>query len=104
MPPRPPTRHAVSIDTALTENQTLQQLSQRLHDSRTCFELIAAMLPPSLHAQLRPGPIDNDTWTLLAPNSAVSAKLRHSLPALEAGLQQAGQPARVIRVRILSGL
>lgn len=104
MPPRQPPRQAVSIDAALTANQTLSQLNERLRASRECFALIAPLLPASLHAQLRPGPIDNDSWTLLAPNSAVSSKLRHSLPALEARLVQAGQPTRVIRVRILSGL
>lgn len=103
--PRPaPPRQAVSIDAALAANETLDQLSKRLHASRHCFALIAPLLPAALHAQLQPGPIDNDSWTLLAPNSAVSAKLRHSLPALDAGLVQAGQPSRVIRVRILSGL
>jgi hypothetical protein len=99
----PPPRQAISIDNALAANETLGQLGKRLRASQACFELIASLLPAALHAQLRPGPIDDDTWTLLAPSSAVSAKLRQLVPALEMRLIEAGLPKRIIRVRILTG-
>ncbi|HSW04266.1 hypothetical protein [Aquabacterium sp.] len=100
----PPPRQAISIDSALAANETLGRLSERLRASQACFELIAPLLPMALHAQLRPGPIDDEAWTLLAPNGAVSAKLRQLLPALEARLIGAGLPRRIIRVRILTSL
>jgi len=101
--PAPPSRPAVSIDAALAANTTLGELNQRLRASQSCFERIAPLLPSALHAQLRPGPIDGESWTLLVPNSAVSAKLRQMLPALQRCLQDAGEPPRTIRVRILNG-
>lgn len=98
----PPPRQAMSIDTALGANEALGSLQRRLRASQVCFELISPLLPTVLQAQLRPGPIDDDSWTLLVTNGAVSAKLRQFVPALEARLVEAGQPRRVIRVRILT--
>ncbi|MBI5259014.1 MAG: hypothetical protein HY855_21090 [Burkholderiales bacterium] len=92
----------VTIDAALASNEALGRLSERLRASQACFEAIGPLLPPPLRAQLRPGPWDDEGWTLLAPNNAVAAKLRQLVPALEARVVAAGWPARPIRVRIMT--
>ena len=51
---------------------------------------------------VKAGPIDEAGWTLLATNSAVSAKLRQMLPALEAHLRSLGLADPPVRVKMLS--
>jgi hypothetical protein len=55
-----------------------------------------------MHAHVKAGPIDEATWTLLATNSAVSAKLRQMLPALEDRLRTLGWAGPPVRVKMLS--
>lgn len=97
-----PPRHSVSIDTALASSETLGRLGERVRASQTCLATVAPLLPAGLREQVRPGPIDEEGWTLLVPNGAVSAKLRQLLPALQARLAEAGRPQRAIRVRVLT--
>ena len=49
---------------------------------------------------LDPGPLDDESWTLLAANGAVAAKLRQLQPRIEQTLCSAGWPARALRIRI----
>lgn len=99
--PAPP-RLALPFDAALAANESFGRLSERLRASQACFETVLPLLPPALQTQLRPGPIDELSWTLLVPNPAVSAKLRQWLPALVEQLVARGAPPREIRVRILT--
>ncbi len=99
----PPPPNTLSIDAALAANESLSRLGERLRASQACLAAVAPLLPAPLAAQLRPGPIDDLSWTLLVPNGAVSAKLRQCLPMLNARLAELGQPPREIRVRILTG-
>ncbi len=98
--PVPP--NTVSIDAALAANDSLARLSERLRASQACLAAVAPLLPQSLQHQLRPGPIDDQSWTLLVPHGAASAKLRQCLPLLNARLAELGHPPREIRVRILT--
>lgn len=89
------------IADALRGHNALNRLGQGLQDARRRFEAIAPALPAALAAQLQPGQVDDDGWTLMAANSAVAAKLRQLLPRLEERLHKADlHPAR-IRVRLL---
>lgn len=90
------------IDAALAASDALNRLSDRLRRSQALFDAIAPLLPPPLRAQVRPGPIDDEGWTLLVPNGAASAKLRQCLPSLVARLSEAGAGTVTIRVRILT--
>jgi hypothetical protein len=99
MPPAP--NPSVPIDAALASCDALTRLGERLRLSQRCFEAITPLLPGGLPAQVRPGPFDDEGWTLLVPNSAVSAKLRQLLPLLQARLAERGLQ-RPIRVRILT--
>jgi hypothetical protein len=44
--------------------------------------------------------VDDEGWSLLAPNAASAAKLRHLLPLLQQALAQGGWPAVAIRVKV----
>lgn len=89
-----------SLESALDRNEALGRLMQRLDESRRRFAVIQALLPPGLRGQVRPGPVEETGWVLLAPHGAAAAKLRQMLPAFEAALQRAGFPALPLKVRI----
>jgi Dna[CI] antecedent, DciA len=95
------TRHTLTLASALESSEPLARLSQRMRDSRQRFESIQAALPAALAGQLKPGPLDDAGWTLLAANSAVAAKLRQLVPDLQSTLSAAGHSDLPIRVRIL---
>jgi len=64
------------------------------------MDLIKPCLPGALVRFVRPGPIDEEGWSLLAANAAVAAKLRHLQPRLEELLKESGlQPSRV-RIKV----
>ena len=108
MPPGP--QHNSSLPVALPVGQALAQsaawsrLAARLQESNARFALVVPLLPPALAAQLQPGPLDEDgrTWTLLAANAAVAAKLRQWVPRLDAALTAQGRQGSAIRIRVQS--
>lgn len=109
MPPPAPRRTAAAlpdktldIGQALAASAPLAMLAQRLRDSEARLAAIAALLPPPMRASVRAGPIDDAGWTLLASSSAVAAKLRQMLPALEAHLRHCGWAGPPVRVKLLT--
>jgi len=91
---------AVPLADALQDSEPLARLAERLKDSRRRFECIEALLPPSLAAQAKPGPVDVHGWTLLARTPAGAAKLRQLVPLFEAQLLQAGLAVLPIRIKV----
>jgi lysophospholipase L1-like esterase len=87
---------------ALGASEPLTQLLARVKGSRDRLGSVLPALPPELLNQVRPGPLDDKGWTLLASNTAVAAKLRQLVPALEAALAAAGWQPTPIRIRIQS--
>jgi hypothetical protein len=81
---------------------TLSQLSAVAKDTQNRLRAIAPLLPVSLRALVQSGSVENDTWCLLVPNSAVAAKLRQTLPALCAHLRTKGWNVNAIRVKVKS--
>ena len=71
--------------------------------SQACLEAIRASLPPAMAAHVKAGPLDEEGWTLLAANSAVSAKLRQLQPRLIEALAKKGLKVNAIRVRVQTG-
>ena len=57
----------------------------------------------AMASQLQAGGWDEEGWTLLVPNSAVSAKLRQWQPRLMDALAARGLKVNAIRVRIVKG-
>ena len=87
---------------ALDQNASLADLARRLAQSNARYGAICVHLPHAMQALVRPGPLDDDGWSLLASNAAVAAKLRHLLPRLADTLREQGWPELPIRVHIRS--
>jgi hypothetical protein len=62
--------------------------------------VVRSVVPAALAAHLKPGPIDEEGWTLLVANAAVASKLRQLLPRLEDALRARGMQVKSIRLRI----
>jgi hypothetical protein len=90
----------VSLASALAGSDSLTGLAARLRESQQRLDAVAAVLPPALARELRPGPIDDEGWSVLVSNAAVAAKLRHLLPRLEQALKARSFRALPIRVRV----
>lgn len=100
MSTRPGTEPSVKLSAALDGCDSLNLLLRRLQQSRAHFDAIAPLLPATLRADIRPGPIDAASWTLLAAHNAAAAKLRQMLPTLLQVLQQGGWQGTSIKVRV----
>jgi hypothetical protein len=101
--PRPttpaPTGH-LTLGDALGRSEPLTRLLQRVHESRERFAAVSVLLPPGLLETVRPGPLDDDGWSLLAAHGASAAKLRQLIPRLEAALVAKGWQPTPIKVRV----
>jgi hypothetical protein len=91
------------IAQALRDSDAMSQLSRRVRDSQARLAALQPLLPPPMRPQVKAGPVDEEGYTLLAANTAVAAKLRYLLPALEQSLAAQGWPPLPIRVRLLAG-
>ncbi|MEJ6006597.1 hypothetical protein WG899_13645 [Paucibacter sp. AS339] len=88
------------IAQALRQHDGLARLGMLLMESNRRMDLIKPCLPGALARFVRPGPVDEEGWSLLADNAAVAAKLRQLQPRLEASLEESGlQPAKV-RIKV----
>ena len=96
---RPPP-YNVPLSDALQRSEPLTGLLARLAESRARFEAIGAVLPAGLRTTVRPGPIDDEGWALLADHGAAAAKLRQLLPRLDMVLRAKGWKPTPIKVRI----
>lgn len=90
------------IQDALARSEPLALLTRRLRESQDRLAAITPLLPPAMRPHVRPGPVDETGWALLAANNAVAAKLRQMLPALEAQLRLRGFAPVPVRVRLLA--
>ena len=88
------------LATALDRSEALGSLLQRLRASQARYDALAGLLPPALREGVRPGPLDDAAWVLLAPHAAAAAKLRQMLPTLQAALQSAGWDGPPIRIKV----
>jgi hypothetical protein len=90
------------IEQVLRHSAPLARLRERIDDSKARFEAIRPCLPAALAAHVRPGPVDDTGWSLLAANASVAAKLRQLQPRLEAAVQERGWQVSAIRVKVQS--
>jgi hypothetical protein len=51
---------------------------------------------------VKPGPVDELGWSMLAANASVAAKLRQLQPRLEAVLKERGWQVSAIRIKVQS--
>lgn len=101
-PPHSNPPAALPIGEALAQSAPLARLRELLRQSNACYAAIAPHLPAGLEQHVRPGPVSDDGWTLMAANASVAAKLRQLLPRLEVELKNRGLQASAIRIRIQS--
>ena len=94
------TPDALRLQQALQMSAPLARIFERLRDSKARFEAIRSSLPASLAAHVKPGPVDEIGWTLLAANAAVAAKLRQLQPRLEEAIRDRGWTVSEIRVKV----
>ena len=88
---------------ALQRSEPLARLGQLLRDSNARFDAIRPCLPAALAPHVKPGPVDELGWSLLAANASVAAKLRQLQPRLEEILRERGWQISAIRVKVQSG-
>jgi hypothetical protein len=89
-----------TVKTVLDRSEPLGSLLQRLRASQQCMEAVRPVLPAGLVPHVHPGPLDDEGWTLLAANAAVSSKLRQLQPRLMEALAQKGLKVNAIRLRV----
>ena len=93
------------MSSTLQRTGTMASLMQRLQMSQACLDTVKACLPPAMASHVSSGALDHDgSWTLLAANSAVSAKLRQLQPRLMDALADRGLKVNAIRVRVQNSL
>ncbi|WP_246448130.1 hypothetical protein [Roseateles oligotrophus] len=88
------------IANALAQHEGLARLGILLRESNRRMDIIKPALPGALTRFVKPGPVDEDGWTLLAANAAIAAKLRHLQPRLEAMLAEMGMVPAKVRVKV----
>jgi hypothetical protein len=88
------------IAQALRQHDGLARLGVLIRESNRRMEIIAPALPGALARFVKPGPVDEDGWSLLAANAAVAAKLRHLQPRLEQMLEEQGLRPAKVRVKV----
>lgn len=92
------------IARALQGHEGLLRLGQLIQASKARYTRVFTNLPGGLDGGLapfvKPGPIDDEAWTLLAANAAVAAKLRHLQPRIESILEEAGLRPAVVRIKL----
>jgi hypothetical protein len=101
--PSPVTPDALRIEQALRQSAPLARLRQLMLDSNARFEAIRGSLPAAMAVHVKPGPVDDEGWSLLAANASVAAKLRQLQPRLEDILRERGWQVSAIRVKVQSG-
>jgi hypothetical protein len=100
--PLPVTPDALRLEQALQQSAPLLRLQQLMQDSHARLAAIRPGLPATLAGHVKPGPVDEAGWSLLAANASVAAKLRQLQPRLEALLREQGWQVSAIRVKVQS--
>lgn len=95
-----PGAQALSIGAALQASAPLARLQEALRDSNARFEAVRPALPRALQPHVKPGPVDEDGWSLLAANAAVAAKLRQLGPHFETLLREGGWANCKVRIKV----
>jgi hypothetical protein len=99
--PRALVPDAIPLGRALAGCEPLQRLQQRLAEASGRMDAVRPLIPPGLRQAVRPGPVDEEGWTLLVSSTSAAAKLRQLLPQLEQALALHGwSHSGRIRIRV----
>lgn len=97
-PKHPP--GTVTLADALQDNPTLGSLLDRWRQAQECMQAAKPVLGSELSAAMRPGPIEDRQWTLLAASGGAAAKSRQLLPRISQAVQALGLGVDSVRIRI----
>ena len=89
-----------TISEALQAEGGLGALLARWQHSKCCLTAAAPVLGPGLAGTMRPGPMEEGVWVLLASNPASAAKARQLLPRIQQALDAQGLGVTSVRVRV----
>ena len=90
-----------SVAEALQGHETLGALLGRWRIAQQCMQASRPVMGAALSTALRPGPIEDGCWVILADNGTAASKARQLLPRVSAVLQQAGMPVSEVKVRVV---
>ncbi len=91
---------AVSVLQASQESPTLARLSELATESSARLKSLGSIIPRGLQASIQAGPIEGGEWCLLISNTAVSAKVRQLVPAMQAHLRTKVWEVNAIRLKV----
>ena len=92
----------ITAEQAARSEPGLARLGALGQESMQRLAAVLPLLPPGLRQGLQAGPIDGQTWCILVPNNAASAKLRQLKPALLAHLRTHGWHVQQLRLKIMA--
>jgi hypothetical protein len=92
--------HAITLQQATRESETLNRLCTLAAESAQRLKSIESLLPGALRNCVKPGPIEGPVWCLLLDNNAAAAKIKQLLPALQAHLRSKGWEVNAIRLKV----
>ncbi len=91
---------SVTVLQATQDTPALARLAELATESTARLKAIQPLIPAALRAAIQAGPIDGTAWCLILDNSAVAAKVRQLLPALESHLRSKGWEVTAIRLKV----
>ncbi|MGA1289300.1 MAG: hypothetical protein ACO3ZK_17520 [Rubrivivax sp.] len=97
-PQQPSGTHTISQ--ALHAEAGLGALLARWQHSKRCLTAATPVLGVSLAGAMRPGPLEEGVWVLLASSPASAAKARQLLPRIQKALDDQGLGVTTVRVRV----
>jgi len=92
---------AVTFNQAIENSPSLARLAGMVRESNDLLKSVELLLPATMRASVKAGPIDGETWCLLVSSNAAAAKLRQLLPALQARLLANGRKITTVRLKLL---
>ncbi len=93
-------RSTMNIVAAAQAQPTLARLAALAQRSNQLLIELRVHVPPPIRGLVQAGPIDDESWCLIAANSAVAAKLRQVVPTLLQGAQQRGLQVKSLRIKV----
>jgi hypothetical protein len=93
-------KHTVTLLQASQDSPTLAKLIDLSRDSVARLKAIEPLIPGSLRAAVKAGPIEGPVWCLILENNAAAAKIRQLLPTLAAHLRSKGWEVNSIRLKV----
>jgi hypothetical protein len=85
---------------ASQDSPTMAKLIELTRDSVARLKAVEPLIPGSLRAAVKAGPIEGPVWCLILDNNAAAAKIRQILPALESHLRIKGWDVNSIRLKV----